>query len=122
MNSSEFDEFDKKCMQRALSLAWQGRYSTSPNPRVGCVISRDNQIIAEGYHYIKGGPHAEINALNQVSGLDLSKATVYVTLEPCSHFGSTPPCALALIDKKVKTVIAAMLDPNPLVSGKGFAL
>ncbi|QRN40933.1 MAG: bifunctional diaminohydroxyphosphoribosylaminopyrimidine deaminase/5-amino-6-(5-phosphoribosylamino)uracil reductase RibD [Neisseriaceae bacterium] len=122
MNSPEFSEFDKNCMQRALSLAWQGRYGTSPNPRVGCVIVIEDQIVAEGYHLIKGGAHAEVNALSQVSGLDLSKATVYVTLEPCSHFGSTPPCALALINKHVKTVIAAMADPNPLVAGQGFEL
>ncbi len=109
-------------MSRALALAELGRYSTSPNPRVGCVIVRDNQIIGEGWHQKVGGPHAEVLAVRdaQAKGHDVAGATAYVTLEPCSHFGRTPPCADLLVREKLHTVIAAMEDPNPLVNGQGF--
>lgn len=96
----------------------RGRYTCDPNPRVGCVISKDNQVIAEGWHAISGEAHAEINALNQCR--DTSDSTVYLTLEPCSHHGRTPPCVDALIKADVKKVIIAMRDPNPLVSGSGI--
>lgn len=108
-------------MQRALELAKLGRFSTSPNPRVGCVMVQGKQIIGEGFHLQAGSPHAEIHALRQAGELARG-ATAYVTLEPCSHFGRTPPCAKALIEAGVARVVIAMLDPNPLVAGKGLAM
>jgi len=113
---------DHDFMQQAIDLAKCGHYTTHPNPRVGCVITRDEQIIAEGYHQRAGQPHAEINALNQLTekGLNALGATAYVTLEPCSHFGRTPPCANALIDSGINRVVIAMQDPNPNVSGRGI--
>jgi len=108
-------------MARAIKLAAQGRYTTSPNPRVGCVIVNDNKIVGEGFHIIAGQEHAEVHALNEAG--DAAKgATAYVTLEPCSHFGRTPPCALALIKSGVSKVICAMTDPSPHVAGQGFEL
>jgi diaminohydroxyphosphoribosylaminopyrimidine deaminase / 5-amino-6-(5-phosphoribosylamino)uracil reductase len=117
-----FTEADHKYMSRALALANLGLYTTSPNPRVGCVIVRDNEIIGEGWHRQVGGPHAEVLAIANAKskGHSLRGATAYVTLEPCSHFGRTPPCADALVVAQLGTVIAAMEDPNPLVNGKGF--
>ncbi|MCW8909082.1 MAG: bifunctional diaminohydroxyphosphoribosylaminopyrimidine deaminase/5-amino-6-(5-phosphoribosylamino)uracil reductase RibD, partial [Gammaproteobacteria bacterium] len=106
-------------MARAIQLAKKGLYTTEPNPRVGCVIVKDNKIVGEGWHEKAGEGHAEINALQQ-AGKNAQDATVYVTLEPCSHHGKTPPCADALIAAGVKRVIAAMQDPNPLVAGKGL--
>jgi diaminohydroxyphosphoribosylaminopyrimidine deaminase / 5-amino-6-(5-phosphoribosylamino)uracil reductase len=105
-------------MSRAIQLAKRGRYTCDPNPRVGCVVTKNNQIISEGWHAVSGEAHAEINALNQCDGV--SGSTVYVTLEPCSHHGRTPPCVDALIKANVREVFVAMLDPNPLVSGKGI--
>ncbi|EGV35053.1 bifunctional diaminohydroxyphosphoribosylaminopyrimidine deaminase/5-amino-6-(5-phosphoribosylamino)uracil reductase RibD [Neisseria weaveri] len=116
-----FDRNDILMMENALSLARQGRFSTSPNPRVGCVIARGSQIVGQGFHIQAGGPHAEVHALRQAGGL-AEGATAYVTLEPCSHYGRTPPCAEALVHSGVKRVVAAMTDPNPLVSGKGLAM
>lgn len=104
-------------MSRAIQLAKRGRYTCDPNPRVGCVITRNNQVIAEGWHVRSGEAHAEINALNQIN--DATNSIVYLSLEPCSHHGRTPPCVEALINANVKEVIIAMLDPNPLVSGSG---
>jgi diaminohydroxyphosphoribosylaminopyrimidine deaminase / 5-amino-6-(5-phosphoribosylamino)uracil reductase len=109
---------DRFYMQRALDLARRGIYTTTPNPNVGCVIVKDEQIVGEGYHYKAGQPHAEVYALN-MAGDKAKGATAYVTLEPCSHYGRTPPCANALIKAQVKRVVIAMLDPNPLVSGYG---
>ncbi|HTO17567.1 MAG TPA: bifunctional diaminohydroxyphosphoribosylaminopyrimidine deaminase/5-amino-6-(5-phosphoribosylamino)uracil reductase RibD [Pseudomonas sp.] len=106
-------------MARALELARQGLYSTHPNPRVGCVIVRDGQIIGEGWHVRAGEPHAEVYALRQAGELARG-ATAYVTLEPCSHFGRTPPCAEALVKAGVARVVAAMQDPNPQVAGRGL--
>ena len=111
---------DRTYMQRALDLAEQGRGRTSPNPMVGCVIVRDGRIIGEGWHEKAGKPHAEVNAVKAAGG-DIRGATVYVTLEPCSHHGRTPPCADLLLDKKPVRVVAAMRDPNPLVAGRGLA-
>ncbi len=105
-------------MSHAIQLAKRGRYTCDPNPRVGCVITKDGQVIAEGWHAVAGEAHAEINALNNCS--DASGCTVYITLEPCSHYGRTPPCVEALINARVNTVIIAMLDPNPMVSGSGI--
>lgn len=112
---------DTVFMARALRLAERGRYSTQPNPRVGCVIVKQGEIIAEGFHQRAGEAHAEINALAQ-AGDAANGADVYVTLEPCSHFGKTPPCAKALIEAKVARVLIAMSDPNPQVSGKGIEM
>jgi diaminohydroxyphosphoribosylaminopyrimidine deaminase/5-amino-6-(5-phosphoribosylamino)uracil reductase len=116
-----FSSDDHAYMSQALQLAEKGLYSTSPNPRVGCVIVRDSKIVGSGWHVKTGQPHAEINALN-IAGGAAQGATAYVTLEPCSHYGRTHPCAEALIRAKVAKVIIAMQDPNPLVAGKGTSL
>ena len=116
-----FSSDDHAYMSQALQLAEKGLYSTSPNPRVGCVIVRDGKIVGSGWHVKTGQPHAEINALN-IAGGAAQGATVYLTLEPCSHYGRTHPCAEALIRAKVAKVIIAMQDPNPLVAGKGTSL
>lgn len=108
-------------MARALRLAERGLYTTPPNPRVGCVIVRDGRVVGEGSHQRAGEPHAEIHALRQAGGAARG-ASAYVTLEPCSHYGRTPPCANALIDAGVARVVAAMTDPNPLVAGRGIQL
>lgn len=116
-----FSAVDHGMMARALQLAERGLWTTSPNPRVGCVIVRDGIIVSEGWHEKAGEPHAEVHALRAAG--DLARgATAYVTLEPCSHYGRTPPCAEALIAAGVSRVVAAMRDPNPLVSGKGLAM
>jgi len=112
---------DERFMHRALFLAKLGLGKVAPNPLVGCVIVHDNIIIGEGYHQFYGGPHAEVNALKQVENPDLlKKATVYVTLEPCPHFGKTSPCSDLLIKSGVKNVVIGTRDSNPLVSGKGI--
>lgn len=108
-------------MARALALAEQGLYSTSPNPRVGCVLVRDGVVVGEGWHVRAGEPHAEVHAL-RAAGEAARGATAYVTLEPCSHHGRTPPCAEALVAAGVARVVAAMEDPNPLVAGRGLAI
>ncbi|MEY8203869.1 MAG: bifunctional diaminohydroxyphosphoribosylaminopyrimidine deaminase/5-amino-6-(5-phosphoribosylamino)uracil reductase RibD [Bermanella sp.] len=107
-------------MARAISLAKKGLYTTDPNPRVGCVLVKDGVIVGEGYHRKAGEGHAEVNALAQ-AGERARGATAYVTLEPCSHFGRTPPCSDGLIKAGVVHVVCAMQDPNPQVAGKGFA-
>lgn len=107
-------------MARALELAQRGLYTTTPNPRVGCVIVRSGEVVGEGWHERAGEPHAEVMAL-RAAGARASGATAYVTLEPCAHHGRTPPCCEALIAAGVARVVAAMEDPNPLVAGKGFA-
>lgn len=117
----QLTETDSRMMQTALSLAWQGRFSTSPNPRVGCVIAQGEHIIGQGFHVSAGEPHAEIHALKQ-AGERARGATAYVTLEPCSHHGRTPPCANALVAAGIAKVVVAMTDPNPLVSGQGLAI
>lgn len=106
-------------MRHALALAQRGALTTYPNPNVGCVITQDDVIVGEGFHYRAGEPHAEVHAL-QMAGELAKGSTVYVTLEPCSHFGRTPPCADALIQAQVKHVICAMVDPNPDVAGRGI--
>lgn len=108
-------------MAEALRLAEKGLYTTTPNPRVGCVIARDGEIVGRGYHERAGELHAEIKALD-AAGNSARGATAYVSLEPCSHHGRTPPCVEALVKAKVARVVAAMEDPNPLVAGKGIAL
>jgi diaminohydroxyphosphoribosylaminopyrimidine deaminase/5-amino-6-(5-phosphoribosylamino)uracil reductase len=111
---------DSHWMARALCLAERGLYTTTPNPRVGCVLVRDGQVVGEGWHERTGEPHAEIHALRAAS--DTARgATAYVTLEPCNHHGRTPPCTDALIRAGVARVVAAIQDPNPQVSGQGMA-
>lgn len=107
-------------MARALQLARHGLFTTTPNPRVGCVIARGGNRVGEGWHERAGAPHAEVNALT-VAGAAARGATAYVSLEPCTHHGRTAPCAEALVAAGVARVVAAMRDPNPLVAGKGLA-
>jgi diaminohydroxyphosphoribosylaminopyrimidine deaminase / 5-amino-6-(5-phosphoribosylamino)uracil reductase len=110
-------------MQRCLELAQKGLGHVSPNPMVGCVIVHNDQIIGEGYHKFYGGPHAEVEAISNVADAEILKAsTVYVSLEPCSHHGKTPPCSELLISKQVMSVVAGMEDPNPLVAGNGLKM
>lgn len=116
-----FSAADHDYMAQALGLAERGLYSTTPNPRVGCVIARDGVVIGEGWHHQAGQPHAEVHALN-AAGDSARGSTVYVTLEPCSHHGRTPPCAGALIAAGVARVVAAMQDPNPQVAGRGMEM
>ena len=118
-----FSATDHGFMARALQLAQRGLFTATPNPRVGCVMVRDGRVLGEGWHEKAGGPHAEAAALNEIVGAGDTAigATAYVTLEPCSHFGRTPPCADALIAAGVVRVVAAMPDPNPLVAGQGLA-
>ena len=116
-----FSAEDHLHMARALRLAERGLFTTTPNPRVGCVIVKDGEVVGEGWHERAGEPHAEVHAL-RVAGEKARGATAYVSLEPCSHHGRTPPCANALIDAGVRRVVAAMRDPNPQVSGNGLEL
>ena len=112
---------DEKYMARCIQLAKNGRCNVSPNPMVGAVIVCDGKIIGEGYHIKYGGPHAEVNAINSVKEQQkLESSTIYVSLEPCSHYGKTPPCADLIISKKIPRVIIGCKDPFPLVSGRGI--
>lgn len=120
MSNAAQDALDHRFMARALELAEQGLYSTDPNPRVGCVIVQGEQVVGEGWHMRAGEPHAEVHALRQ-AGEAARGATAYVTLEPCSHHGRTPPCADALLAAGLGRVVAAMQDPNPQVAGQGLA-
>lgn len=121
---SQFSPSDHAYMALALRLAERGLYSTTPNPRVGCVLVKEGQVLAEGWHRRAGEAHAEIVALAEATaaGHDVRGAAAYVTLEPCSHHGRTPPCANALIDAGLARVVAAMGDPNPQVAGRGMEL
>lgn len=114
-----FSAFDHECMATALHLAEQGLWTTDPNPRVGCVLAAGNEVVGRGWHRAAGQPHAEVLALRE-AGARARGATAYVTLEPCSHTGRTPPCADALIVAGVAEVVVAMTDPNPAVSGRGL--
>ena len=116
-----FSPQDTAFMQLALDLAKQGEFTTTPNPSVGCVLVKDGKVIGKGFHAKAGEPHAEVMALRE-AGENARGATVYVTLEPCSHFGRTPPCAKGLVEAGVSKVIAAMCDPNPQVAGKGLQI
>ncbi len=116
-----FSADDHRHMARAIQLAWKGLYTTDPNPRVGCVLVRDGEIVGEGWHRKAGEPHAERLAIAD-AGEQAGGATAYVTLEPCCHHGKTPPCTEALLEAGVNRVVAAMQDPNPLVAGKGLEM
>lgn len=116
-----FSAADHAFMAQALRLAQRGLYTTTPNPRVGCVLVKDGRVVGEGWHEKAGEPHAEVHAL-RAAGESARGATAYVTLEPCAHFGRTPPCAEALVAAGVARVVAAMTDPNPLVAGRGLAI
>jgi len=118
--SDRFSGADHRYMARALQLAEQGLYTTDPNPRVGCVLVRAGEVVGEGAHLKAGEPHAEVHAL-RMAAARAEGATAYVTLEPCSHQGRTPPCADALVRAGVARVVAAMEDPNPQVAGRGLA-
>lgn len=116
-------EVDSRYMARALELARLGRGLTHPNPMVGAVIVADGRIIGEGYHHRYGGPHAEVCAVSSVTDRPLlSRSTIYVTLEPCSHYGKTPPCAKLLIDCRIPRVVVGCTDPNERVAGRGIAM
>jgi len=115
---------DRRFMSRALQLAEHGLFTTDPNPRVGCVLVKNNNIVGEGWHQRAGKPHAEINALQAAGRLaknGAKGATAYITLEPCCHHGRTPPCSDALIAAGISRVVVAMQDPNPQVAGQGLA-
>lgn len=116
-----FTSQDHEFMRLALELAEKGRFTTSPNPAVGCVLVKHGEIVGKGFHMKAGEEHAEVMALRQ-AGKKARGATAYITLEPCAHFGRTPPCVLGLIDAGVSKVIAAMEDPNPQVSGQGMQM
>ncbi|MDU8923853.1 bifunctional diaminohydroxyphosphoribosylaminopyrimidine deaminase/5-amino-6-(5-phosphoribosylamino)uracil reductase RibD [Pasteurellaceae bacterium LIM206] len=116
-----FTPQDIEFMQKAIDLAGRGQFTTTPNPAVGCVLVKDGEIVGSGFHLKAGEPHAEVMAL-RAAGDKAKGATAYVTLEPCSHFGRTPPCALGLITAGVSRVVAAMRDPNPQVAGKGLQM
>jgi diaminohydroxyphosphoribosylaminopyrimidine deaminase / 5-amino-6-(5-phosphoribosylamino)uracil reductase len=118
--SDTFSAEDKTHMARALDLAARGLYTTDPNPRVGCVLTRAGRIVGEGWHERAGEAHAEVRALRAASG-EVRGATAYVTLEPCSHTGRTPPCVDALIAAGISRVVCSSIDPNPQVAGKGIA-
>lgn len=110
-------------MRRCLQLAKNGEYYVAPNPMVGAVLVLNDRIIGEGWHHFFGGPHAEVEAFKNVSeGVDVSKATLFVSLEPCSHYGKTPPCAELILSKGVQKVVVGCLDPNPKVAGNGVKL
>ena len=115
---------DQRWMRRALALAEKARRIAPPNPAVGAVIVKDGEILGEGFTQETGGPHAEVMALRDAKahGRDVRGATIYVTLEPCSHWGRTPPCALAIVEHRLGRVVAAVKDPNPLVAGRGLRM
>ncbi|MBB1386852.1 bifunctional diaminohydroxyphosphoribosylaminopyrimidine deaminase/5-amino-6-(5-phosphoribosylamino)uracil reductase RibD [Pseudoalteromonas sp. SG45-5] len=121
LNQVPFTEHDKMYMARAIELAKKGEFTTTPNPNVGCVLVKNNQIIGEGFHQLAGQGHAEVNAL-AIAGNNAQGATAYVTLEPCGHYGRTPPCAEGLKKAGIVKVIAAMVDTNPQVAGKGLKI
>ena len=119
--NGDFLSYDEKYMRLAMQLAGNAIGRTSPNPLVGAVIVKDNRVVGWGWHRKAGTPHAEVHALNQAGEL-AQGADVYVTLEPCAHYGKTPPCAKALVEAKVKNVYGGLLDVNPKVAGKGFKI
>lgn len=121
MQNFEFSQQDHQFMALAIELAKKGRFTCTPNPAVGCVLVKNGEIVGKGYHEKAGEPHAEVMAMRE-AGEKANGATAYVTLEPCSHYGRTPPCAKGLIEAGVKRVVAAMQDPNPQVAGRGLKM
>lgn len=113
---------DEQYMNKAIELALRGSGNVSPNPLVGAVIVKDDNIISEGWHSYFGGNHAEVEAINNAKGTDLSDSTLYINLEPCAHKGKTPPCVDLIIEKKIKRVVVGMIDPNPITSGMGIQM
>jgi diaminohydroxyphosphoribosylaminopyrimidine deaminase / 5-amino-6-(5-phosphoribosylamino)uracil reductase len=120
MSEPRWSEAERSAMARALELAQRGRLTVDPNPRVGCVLMRDGEVVGEGWHVRAGEAHAEVNAL-RMAGDRARGATAYVTLEPCNHQGRTPPCSLALLEAGIERVVYALEDPNPKVAGQGAA-
>ena len=120
-SKAKWSRQDTAYMAEAIQLAWRGLYTTEPNPRVGCVLVKGGQVVGRGWHQKAGEGHAEVNAIKD-AGSQAKGSTAYVSLEPCSHFGKTPPCAKALIQAGVIRVVSALKDPNPEVSGTGFTL
>ena len=118
--SNESDDADLQWMRHAIDVARRGQGAVEPNPMVGCVLIKDGQLLAEGWHEAFGQAHAEVNALKQVSGQGLSDVTMYVTLEPCSHQGKTPPCSQTVVQSGIRRVVIAMQDPFPEVDGRGI--
>ena len=118
--SNESDDADLQWMRHAIDVARRGQGAVEPNPMVGCVLIKDGQLLAEGWHEAFGQAHAEVNALKQVSGQGLSDVTMYVTLEPCSHQGKTPPCSQTVVQSGIRRVVIAMQDPFPEVDGSGI--
>ena len=116
-----YTPIDYEMMSRAIHLARNGLYTSMPNPRVGCVLTKSGRIIGEGWHFAAGENHAEINALKKANN-QAAGAAAYITLEPCSHYGKTPPCAAALVEAGIQQAVVGMVDPNPCVSGKGIAM
>ncbi|MDE5857814.1 MAG: bifunctional diaminohydroxyphosphoribosylaminopyrimidine deaminase/5-amino-6-(5-phosphoribosylamino)uracil reductase RibD, partial [Muribaculaceae bacterium] len=124
-SQSNLTAVDRKMLERAIKISRLGLSNVAPNPHVGAVIAVGDLIIGEGFHRKCGGPHAEVNAFNSVSKANeklLEQATIYVTLEPCSHYGKTPPCSLLIIEKGVKRVVVGAVDPNPKVDGGGIEM
>ena len=115
------ENIDEKYMRMAIELAKKGAGAVNPNPMVGAVVVKNEEVIGKGYHKFFGGPHAEVYALEE-AGEDAHGATIYVTLEPCSHYGKTPPCAKKIIDMGIKKCFIGSSDPNPKVAGKGMAM
>ena len=124
MSTNKNNEIDKKYMQIAIELAKKGAGAVNPNPMVGAVVVQDEKVIGTGYHKYFGGPHAEVYALEEAAqnSNDLSNATIYVTLEPCSHYGKTPPCAEKIVKMGLKRCVIGSSDPNPKVAGKGVQI
>lgn len=120
-DKSAWSQLETAYMAEAIQLAWKGLYTTEPNPRVGCILVKEGKVVGRGWHQKAGEGHAEVNAISD-AGVEAKGSTAYVSLEPCSHFGKTPPCANALIKAGVVRVVSAMKDPNPEVSGSGFEL
>ena len=124
MSTNKNNEIDEKYMQTAIELAKKGAGAVNPNPMVGAVVVQDEKVIGTGYHKYFGGPHAEVYALEEAAqnSNDLSNATIYVTLEPCSHYGKTPPCAEKIVKMGLKRCVIGSSDPNPKVAGKGVQI
>lgn len=120
MKIKMFNDFDKLCMKKALACARLGKTKVDPNPLVGCVVAKNNKILATGYHHKFGHHHAEVDAIKKLNDKQLKGASLYVNLEPCNHFGKTPPCTDLIINSKITKVYIGCYDPNPLVNHTGI--